>query len=159
MTGIELIAKERERQIKELGYDVKNDDLYSKNELANAAVCYAVKGEMREIANEDGESVDEILWPWTETTFNPTPEDRIKELTKAGALIAAQIDREIYDRNKDITLTVVIEQTSTGFCCYAKEMDGLISVGSTIEEIEVNFKEVIHLSGLEGCKVTIEKDF
>jgi hypothetical protein len=33
------------------------------------------------------------FWPWTQRTFKPTPHDRIRELVKAGALIAAEIDR------------------------------------------------------------------
>ena len=34
-----------------------------------------------------------IMWPWEANWWKPTPEDRIKELAKAGALIAAEIDR------------------------------------------------------------------
>ena len=37
-TGIELIAAERERQIKELGYDAENDGAYLKGELIEAAL-------------------------------------------------------------------------------------------------------------------------
>ena len=33
------------------------------------------------------------MWPWNGSYWKPTPDDRIKELTKAGALIAAEIDR------------------------------------------------------------------
>lgn len=32
------------------------------------------------------------LWPWEHRWYKPTPEDRVRELTKAGALIAAAID-------------------------------------------------------------------
>ena len=32
-------------------------------------------------------------WPWDESWFKPTPDDRIRELVKAGALILAEIDR------------------------------------------------------------------
>ena len=39
----------------------------------------------------DGHSV--YLWPWKEAWWKPTPEDRIRELVKAGALIVAEIDR------------------------------------------------------------------
>jgi hypothetical protein len=31
--------------------------------------------------------------PWGESWWKPTPEDRVRELVKAGALIAAEIDR------------------------------------------------------------------
>jgi len=98
--GCSLIAKERERQIKELGYDVENDELYSKNELANAALCYALSPKDRGIEDNEGVTIDVAFWPWKESDFKPTPKNRIKELTKAGALIAAQIDRELHELKK-----------------------------------------------------------
>ena len=33
------------------------------------------------------------MWPWDLEWFKPSPYDRIRELVKAGALIAAEIDR------------------------------------------------------------------
>lgn len=87
--GCDLIVKERERQIKELGY---NDELYSHNELANAAICYALHPSERDMENDDGVSLNIALWPWDKVCYKPSPDNRIKELTKAGALIAAQID-------------------------------------------------------------------
>lgn len=88
MTGVELIALERQRQIEEEGY---NEDVYfnPSEELANAAVCYALPRYCREY-NEHGKP---ILWPWHSQSWKPTPNDRIRELVKAGALIAAEIDR------------------------------------------------------------------
>jgi hypothetical protein len=32
-------------------------------------------------------------WPWDREWWKPTPNNRIRELAKAGALIAAEIDR------------------------------------------------------------------
>jgi hypothetical protein len=32
-------------------------------------------------------------WPWFQERWKPTPDNRIRELVKAGALIAAEIDR------------------------------------------------------------------
>jgi len=91
MNGVELIAIERKRQIEELGYDYSNDELYSNNQLAQAGAVYALKP----LDNRIEEGNFPSLWPWDKEYFKPTPEDRIKELTKAGALIAAQIDWEI----------------------------------------------------------------
>lgn len=34
-----------------------------------------------------------LRWPWEAEAFKPTPDDRVRELVKAGALIAAEIDR------------------------------------------------------------------
>ena len=43
------------------------------------------------------------LWPWALSQWKPTPDDRIRELTKAGALIAAEIDRltELEEKTKE----------------------------------------------------------
>jgi hypothetical protein len=38
-----------------------------------------------------------LLWPWDPKWWKPTPEDRIRELEKAGALIAAAIDSLLAD--------------------------------------------------------------
>lgn len=90
LSGLELIAIERKRQIEELGFDYTNDALYANEELAIAGAVYA----MLPVIN--GIMIDEkgkpYLWPWDNKYFKPSPEDRIKELSKAGALIAAQID-------------------------------------------------------------------
>jgi hypothetical protein len=89
--GSELIAIERKRQIEELGFDYTNDSLYANNQLEQAAATYALLPVMsKAMLKEDGVP---YLWPWDAKYFNPTPNDRIKELTKAGALIAAEIDR------------------------------------------------------------------
>lgn len=69
ISGIELIIKERERQIKELGYTSEHDDNHTENFLALEAIRYATP-------NKD-----------------ISLEGRIVELSKAGALIAAEIDR------------------------------------------------------------------
>ncbi|MCC9063955.1 type II toxin-antitoxin system HicB family antitoxin [Flavobacterium piscisymbiosum] len=60
---------------------------------------------------------------------------------------------------KKIVISVVIEKTSTGFSAYAKEIDGLATVGSSITEIKENFNEVLqyHVEYLQeqGETVTI----
>jgi hypothetical protein len=98
--GVELIAIERKRQIEELGYDYTNDFLYKGEQLALAGVCYALnegyRGKKSEpIEDPEYSSFITAMWPWDEKFWKPTPKDRIKELTKAGALIAAQIDYEL----------------------------------------------------------------
>ena len=92
MTGAELIAIQRKRQIEELGYDYENDSLYANNQLSDAAICYALSEADRDIENEEGVSLNVAIWPWDKKDWKPTPNDRVRELTKAGALIAAQID-------------------------------------------------------------------
>ena len=92
-TGIELIADERKRQVEKEGWTNSHDDEYQDTgDLALAAACYALPHDKRhQIAV--GDTVAPIHWPWAVKWWKPSPHYRIKELTKAGALIAAEIDR------------------------------------------------------------------
>jgi hypothetical protein len=94
MTGIERIAAERKRQIEEEGWTAEHDDEHDGGELAKAAACYAL-GEGSAIVGNNAVIIDlvKILWPWEWKWWSPTPEKRIRELEKAGALAAAEIDR------------------------------------------------------------------
>lgn len=87
LTGAERIAQERATH-EAKGYTAADDDRWENSELAKAAVCYAAP------ALTDFESLA-WLWPWG--TRPPTMvfsiERRLKQLAKAGALIAAEIDR------------------------------------------------------------------
>lgn len=60
---------------------------------------------------------------------------------------------------KKTEISVVVEKTNTGFSAYAKEIDGLTTVGNSISEIKENFNEVLqyHVEYLQeqGEKVTI----
>jgi hypothetical protein len=90
MVGMELIAAERERQVSDEGWTPEHDDEHVRGELALAAACYAVP---YPDAHAAGWS-----WPFEPELFKRTPnggdvDSRISELTKAGALIAAEIDR------------------------------------------------------------------
>lgn len=85
--GVDLIAAERVRQLQK-GYTPEHDDGHTgtKNparmpELLRAAVCYMAQWEVS------------VEWPWPAEPIKLTPDDRITELVKAGALIAAEIDR------------------------------------------------------------------
>jgi hypothetical protein len=85
-TGLEIISAERRMQI---ANDDLDDDKWRDGELARASAYYATPNEFR-TTNTIGFW---IIWPWHKSWFKPTPKDRIKELAKAGALIAAEIDR------------------------------------------------------------------
>lgn len=99
MTGIELIAEERRRQIEKEGWTVEHDIFEHQNgQLVDAAVSYALTKEERKILSQmvaaDGNPSDiPPTWPFEKEWWKPTPDDRIRELVKAGALIAAEIDR------------------------------------------------------------------
>lgn len=96
-TGIELIAKERERQLSVEGWTPQHDDEHTDNSLAKAAACYAMPEDERKNYQSFSSSHGWYprWWPksWSLEFWKPTPKNRIKELVKAGALIAAEIDR------------------------------------------------------------------
>ena len=92
-TAIELIADERKRQIEVEGWTPEHDDsVNTDGELMSAAACYAMLEDQRYIQNGGTTILDE-LWPWDPRWFKPTPDDRIRELAKAGALIVAAIEQ------------------------------------------------------------------
>lgn len=86
-TGAALIAAERQRQIEKEGYTVDHDAEHDLAEIAFAAIAYLKfhTGCSRNVAVGD--------WPWEEGYFKPTADDPVRNLVKAGALIAAEIDR------------------------------------------------------------------
>lgn len=113
MNGIQLIEAERKRQIRVEKWTPEHDDNHSESQLALAAACYALPiGKRNETADPRGhENTDTFvsrLWPWAWEWWKPVKPyssadhisrevssiaARIRELTKAGALIAAEIDR------------------------------------------------------------------
>lgn len=101
MSGVELIAAERQRQIDVEGWTPEHDDTHDCDELAEAAVCYAMPQIWREA--QLNQNVETTLIEYIKDGmynahgwrdwFKPSPDNRIRELVKAGALIAAEIDR------------------------------------------------------------------
>lgn len=87
-TGISLIATERQRQIHEEGFTSKHDAKLKDGILADAACCYILTRHYSIQRLSESFPLDSEMW-------KPTPNDRIRELTKAGALIAAEIDKEL----------------------------------------------------------------
>ncbi|PYG00189.1 hypothetical protein SAMN05216184_104128 [Georgenia satyanarayanai] len=84
--GAALIAAERRRQVEEEGWTPEHDAEHPDGVLARAAVRYAApEGPVRTRVAP--------VWPWPWHYWKPTPNDRVRELVKAGALIAAEIDR------------------------------------------------------------------
>jgi hypothetical protein len=96
LTGVEIIKNERINQIKN-GWTLKHDAEHKTDDLAFAGATYALPKDTRDMLQHlipecEMDSVPPT-WPWDPEYWHPTPEDRIKELAKAGALIAAEIDR------------------------------------------------------------------
>lgn len=86
MTGIELIKEERERQIKEEGYNEIHDSFHDVDEFVKAAISYSIID-----LKDSQENYAYAWWPWHETSWKP--KDRLRNLVRAGALIAAALDR------------------------------------------------------------------
>lgn len=93
-TGIDLIAEERQRQIDQENFSLSHDvKLYSTNDqLELAAVSYALPDELPTRWQKENLLHRSNFFPWLKEWWKPSPHDRIKELQKAGALIAAKID-------------------------------------------------------------------
>jgi len=86
-TAIELVADERLRQTEVLGWSSAFDDIQNNNnQIAIAASCYCLPVGQRDFRVRE-------QWPWGYEWWKPTPDDRIREIVKAGALIVAEIER------------------------------------------------------------------
>jgi hypothetical protein len=95
MTGIELIAAERKRQIEKEGWTAEHDEQHREEELALAAACYTLPYELRhdKVGYFSWSKLLEKLWPWHMDWYKSSHDNRIRELVKSGALAAAEIDR------------------------------------------------------------------
>ena len=102
--GAALIAAERQRQVTACGWTPEHDDQHKDGALAKAAACYALEGLPRALRHRrvrDGCTLDyqrddgmisvPNLWPWAAEDWNV--KNRLSNLVRAGALIAAEIDR------------------------------------------------------------------
>lgn len=89
--GVGVIGIERQRQIDQEGWTPEHDDEHRNGELANAAACYALTHTTRT------QNIIQAIWPFHRSWWKPAltndREKRIRELAKAGAMIAAEIDR------------------------------------------------------------------
>lgn len=91
-TGADMILVERVRQVDVEGWTVPHDALYLNNELIRAAMSY-LEYEMTDTLEPP------FSWPWARRWWKPSPDDRVRELIKAGALIAAEIDRLLVEED------------------------------------------------------------
>ena len=99
-TAVRDLLAERRRQVREEGHTLERDDQYTEGQLAQAASAYAFWADPRRAREED--HIDYLnsrpvgLWPWAKEYWKPTSPRLM--LTKAGALILAEIER--LDRQK-----------------------------------------------------------
>lgn len=86
--GAELIAAERNRQIDAEGYTIEHDAAHGVRDLVDAGIAYAA------LISLPNTGWCHTWWPWSRDSFKPSG-DRVRDLVKAGALIAAAIDAEV----------------------------------------------------------------
>lgn len=95
-SGIDLITAERRRQVSEEGWTPEHDAGHADGTLATAAVCYALPRKLRDETCTELECggryvMTPRLWPWHPDWYKPG--EPLRDLVRAGALIAAEIDR------------------------------------------------------------------
>lgn len=105
MTGIEEISIERVRQVTREGFDAKHDQLNTQFELSRCAIAYINQAQNLGLSVWQDRIPDEYPVTWDKKFWKPLPKDEnslcpvielddsIQMLTRAGALIAAEIDR------------------------------------------------------------------
>lgn len=104
--GVALIAAERTRQIEKLGWTGEHDDKHDKAELAEMAECYLLEAAEQAGARIVGTSAFP-LWPFRDG-WKPS-DDPVRNLIKAGALIAAEIDRVVRLKEKTPNLNLELK--------------------------------------------------
>lgn len=92
--GVEIIHAERQRQVQQEGRTPEHDDEHSRGEMAIAAACYALEGTDAWVSYPDDDPAGSG-WPWGQRWWKP--KDKLRNLARAGALIAAEIDRFLRD--------------------------------------------------------------
>lgn len=90
--GVGLIAIERRRQIEK--WSSAHDDEHVNGELRDAGIAYAMVCDDRAADSAPG------VWPFEPATFKPHETDNIENLVRAGAFIAAEIDRFLRSRDR-----------------------------------------------------------
>ena len=118
LSGVEAIALERQRQIEKEGFSTEHDKLHIEGQLAYGAICYASPAKDRRLIRLRGENnsgfpsvhldngpegegtyivLPPSFWPFESSAYKPdtsgTIRGRMRDLEKAGAMIAAEYDR------------------------------------------------------------------
>ena len=116
--GFYSIVIERIRQTEIERFSVYSDKEYKDEELALGAAAYALPESKREYYYNYPK-----LWPsnWYPHMWKPTPNNRLRELCKAGALIIAEMERLMYEKN--LSIEEFYKQSSGNQVVNMKEVD------------------------------------
>jgi len=90
MEGTALIASERLRQVSIEGWTPEHDAKHSGGELLRAATSY-LDAAYGQVVGRSVKVSPPMGWPFDQSWWKPS--DSVRNLAKAGALIAAEIDR------------------------------------------------------------------
>lgn len=100
MSVIDEIAAERRRQVDQEGWSPEHDDRHENGSIVLAAVAYAMasitdqaeRAVMDEFGDWESTPYDILkFWPWDREWWKP--KSRRRDLIRAAALIAAEIER------------------------------------------------------------------
>ena len=97
LEAVNLLVRERQRQIHSEGFKPERDDAYTAGELADAAATYAAAAAIHaEYKPTDGVRLEDygrlgLMWPWSPEWFKGG--DQKRALVKAGGLILAELER------------------------------------------------------------------
>jgi hypothetical protein len=104
MRGHDSIKSERKAQMGVHKYYAENDNAWVDGELTKAANCYLRAAEIQrveqELTVEEVKQKVESFWPWDLKPLKLS-KFRSKNLIKAGAMIAAELDRLFRARAKN----------------------------------------------------------
>ena len=89
--GVEMIAAERARQVSKEGWTPEHDAQHTRGQLGELAAYYCAKGPQEWLESV----VYPAQWYMNAGKRQGFPMPTLRDLMKAGALIAAEIDRRI----------------------------------------------------------------
>lgn len=145
LLGVEMITRERNRQIVTERWSTAHDDEHTDHSLAIVAACYAANGTPADVVVEDPNDQDNAVdaWPagWDEKWDKRAKHPRIRQLAIAGALIAAEIDRLQRKAINDAEDALEFTPLPCPFCgsrAKVEEKDGQIAIGCTNDDCPVN---------------------
>lgn len=98
LTGVERIGMERVRHVDEEGYTPAHDAEHDDMALLRAADAYLCA--VRHPLVHGPGYYTPAVWPWGEASWKPS--DPVRNLVKAGSLIAAEIDRLLALRDGEV---------------------------------------------------------
>ncbi|TDA64305.1 hypothetical protein E0765_06205 [Sulfuricurvum sp. IAE1] len=96
---LELVAKERTRQIVEKGYTREHDDEHTDGSLADAGACYGATVPVYKLGGETFPV--RTLYPWCPVFDSRQKHDRKTNLIIGAAFFMAEYDRIVREEQKD----------------------------------------------------------